>query len=96
MSKLTASRQVVVSNEQGLHARPAMEFVQTANGFAASVRVEKKGEDPAVVDGKSIMEMMTLAAVQGTLLQIIADGDDAAAAVEKLAALFDRKFGEKA
>jgi phosphocarrier protein HPr len=92
----TVSRQVVVSNEQGLHARPAMEFVETASRFASTVRVESKGNDPEVVDGKSIMEMMTLAAVQGTKLRIIADGDDAAAAVEKLAALFDQNSGNKA
>jgi phosphocarrier protein len=95
MSMPTVTRQVVVSNADGLHARPAMEFVHTASGFTSSVRVEKQGDDPLVVDGKSIMEMMTLAAVQGTLLQIIADGDDAAAAVEKLAALFDQQSGEK-
>jgi phosphocarrier protein len=91
----TVSRHVVVSNSLGLHARPAMQFVQTANEFLATVRVGKQGEDPMNVDGKSIMEMMTLAAVPGTELEIIADGTDAAAAVEKLTALFESKFGEE-
>jgi phosphocarrier protein HPr len=92
----TVLRQVVVCNERGLHARPAMQFVEAANAFAAAVTVEKNGEEPMVVDGKSIMEMITLAAVQGTPLVIRADGDDADAAVEKLASLFNDKFGEDA
>jgi len=90
------SRQVVVSNERGLHARPAMQFVETANSFRSAVAVEKKGDDPMVVDGKSIMEMITLAAEHGTPLTIRADGEDAADAVDRLAALFDTKFGEDA
>jgi phosphocarrier protein HPr len=88
------TRQVVVSNERGLHARPAMLFVETASTFKCSIEVEKKGEDPLTVDGKSIMAMITLAAICGTPLEIRADGADAAAAVDKLAALFDAKFGE--
>jgi phosphotransferase system HPr (HPr) family protein len=91
----SASRQVVVSNERGLHARPAMQFVEVANGFQCVVSVEKLGDDPMVVDGKSIMEMITLAAEQGTALVIKAEGQDSAAAVEKLAALFEAKFGEE-
>jgi phosphocarrier protein HPr len=91
----TVSKEVVVSNSLGLHARPAMEFVQTANGFSSAVRVHKKGDDPMDVDGKSIMEMMTLAAVQGTLLEIVAEGADAGAMVDKLVALFESKFGEE-
>jgi phosphocarrier protein len=92
----TVSKQVVVANKLGLHARPVVLFVQTANGFASTIRVDKKkGEDPMNVDGKSIMEMMTLAAVPGTELEIVADGVDAAAAVEKLSALFESRFGEE-
>ena len=91
----TVSRQVVVSNSLGLHARPAMRFVDTANGFASTVRVEKGGDEPMDVDGKSIMEMITLAATEGTPLIIRCDGSDAEAAIEKLAALFAEKFGEE-
>jgi phosphocarrier protein HPr len=91
----TASRQVVVSNERGLHARPAMQFVETANLFKSAVTVEKGGEEPMTVDGKSIMEMITLAAVQGTPLLLRAEGDDASAVLDKLAGLFDSKFGEE-
>jgi phosphotransferase system HPr (HPr) family protein len=89
------SRQVVVSNKLGLHARPSMEFVNTANKFSSAVKVQKRGDDPMIVDGKSIMEMMTLAAEMGTQLEILADGEDAAAAVQKLVELFESKFGEE-
>jgi phosphocarrier protein HPr len=91
----TVSRQVEVLNSLGLHARPAMRFVDAANGFASVVRVQKGGDDPMDVDGKSIMEMITLAATQGTPLTIRCEGADAEAAVEKLASLFAEKFGEE-
>ncbi|MCC7145523.1 MAG: HPr family phosphocarrier protein [Phycisphaeraceae bacterium] len=83
--------QVTISNRLGLHARPAMSFVDTANGFACSVRVHKGNQ---VVDGKSIMQVMMLAATKGTQLRIEAHGPDADAAVVKLKELVDRKFDE--
>jgi len=86
-------REVLVSNEHGLHARPAMDFVDTANKFQCVIRVIKQGEDE-VIDGKSIMQMMTLAAVQGTMLRIEAEGEDASEALADLVGLFDSKFGE--
>lgn len=82
---------VTVTNELGMHARPAMAFVDLANRFACSVHV-RKGEQ--VVDGKSIMHMMMLAATQGTELTIEADGSDAEAAIASLAELVNRKFDE--
>lgn len=91
----TASRTITVSNALGLHARPAMQFVDAANGFESAVAVEKGGEEPASVDGKSVMQMITLAATEGTELTIQADGPDADAAVAELAALFESKFGEE-
>ena len=90
----TASKDVIIANERGLHARPAMEFVDVANRFKADVKVTSLGEERLEVDGKSIMQMMTLAAVQGTPLRIDADGEDAQAAVEQLAALIEGRFGE--
>jgi phosphocarrier protein HPr len=91
----TASKDVIIINERGLHARPAMEFVDVANRFKSDVKVTSMGEERLEVDGKSIMQMMTLAAVQGTALRIQADGDDAEDAVVQLAALIERKFGEE-
>jgi phosphocarrier protein len=91
----TVSRDIIVSNSLGLHARPAMQFVDTANRFRSRVTVVKGGEEPYEADGKSVMQMIILAATQGTPLQIKADGDDAEAAVKSLAQLFVDKFGEE-
>ena len=90
----SAAKDIVVSNKLGLHARPAMQFVDVANQFAANVMVKKGGEEPAEADGKSVMQMIILAATEGTPLRIEADGDDAQAAVDQLAGLFESKFGE--
>ena len=83
---------VRIQNRLGLHARPAMSFVDTANGFDCDVRV-RKGDQ--VVDGKSIMQMMMLAATQGTELHVCADGPDADSAIKALRELVDRKFDEE-
>ena len=82
---------VTILNRLGLHARPAMAFVDVANGFAADIKV-RKGDQ--VVDGKSIMQMMMLAATQGTELMISAAGADGASAIQALKDLIDRKFDE--
>lgn len=89
------SKTVHVSNRLGLHARPAMQFVDMANRFQSAIRVIKGGEEPGSADGKSVMQMIMLAAVEGTPLEIQAEGEDATAAVDELAALFDDKFGEE-
>jgi phosphocarrier protein HPr len=91
----TASREVVIRNRLGLHARPAMQFVDLANQFQSSVSVVSHGEERGEADGKSVMQMIILAAIEGTKLQITAEGDDAEQAVEKLAALVEEKFGEE-
>jgi phosphocarrier protein HPr len=90
----TAIRDIVVSNKLGLHARPAMQFVDVANQFNSRVSVHKGGEEPAEADGKSVMQMIILAATEGTPLRIEADGEDAEKAVGKLVELFESKFGE--
>jgi phosphocarrier protein HPr len=90
----TVSRSIIVSNKMGLHARPAMQFVDLANQFSSRVTVRRGGAEPAEADGKSVMQMLVLEAVEGTPLQIEAEGEDAAAAVTKLAQLFESKFGE--
>ena len=90
----TASKDIVVSNKLGLHARPAMQFVDLANQFTSDIRVHKFGDEPGEADGKSVMEMIILAATEGTKMRIDADGDDADQAVARLAQLFEDKFGE--
>jgi phosphotransferase system HPr (HPr) family protein len=77
-------RTVTVIHRQGLHARPAALFVQLAKMFASRITV-KKGRK--IVDGKSIMGLLTLAAGRGARIAIVADGPDAADALERLVAL---------
>ena len=87
----TASAKVVVLNRLGMHARPAMTFVDLAGTFQSNIRVQK-GEK--IVDGKSIMQMMVLAATQDTELEIHAEGSDAILAIKQLEALVNRHFDE--
>jgi phosphocarrier protein len=90
-----ASKELVVSNTLGLHARPAMQFVDLANQYKSRVMVFKGGDNPEEADGKSVMQMIILAAEKGTPIRIEAEGDDAEEAVVKLAELFEKKFGEE-
>ena len=85
------SREVVVPNALGLHARAAARFVQAAARFAAAIHVTRGDR---TVDGKSIMGVLLLAAARGTLLTIAAEGIDAEAAVDELCALVMTGFGE--
>ena len=84
-------RTVTISNKYGLHARPAAEFVKLAGKFRSSVWVKK---DDVEVNGKSIMGVMMLAAEHGSDITIRASGEDADAAVQALAELVERGFGE--
>jgi len=88
----SARTEVTILNTLGMHARPAMSFVDTANGFKCNVTIRKGAQ---AVDGKSIMQVMMLAATQGTKLVVEADGPDADAAIEALKALVARKFDEE-
>ena len=84
----------MIINKLGLHARPAMQFVDIANQFKSNVIVYKGGEEPGEADGKSVMQMIILAAVEGTPLRIEAEGEDAEEAVSNLVELVQGKFGE--
>lgn len=83
---------LTIRNRLGLHARPAMAFVDTAKGYVSSVRVVRETIE---VDGKSIMEVMMLAATQGTELVMVCEGDDAEACCEALRLLVESRFGEE-
>ena len=84
-------RTVKVVNPLGLHARPAAQLVRLASTFASHVEL---GRDGLMVNAKSIMGVMMLAAECGASLLVRADGADEAAAVEALAALVARGFDE--
>lgn len=89
----SASAKVTIDNKLGLHARPAMLFVETASKFDSSIAVKRCGGDESV-DGKSIMQMMMLAATKGTELEISADGEDSQYAIDELVKLVKSGFEE--
>lgn len=86
-----ASRDVVVTNRQGIHARPSAAFVKLAAQFRCEVTLEKDGES---INGKSIMGLLMLAAGPGSRIRIVCDGEDALSAVDQLAGLVNGGFGE--
>lgn len=84
-------RQLTVKNSHGLHARTAAALVKTANHFECEIEMEKDGSK---VNAKSIMGVLMLAAAQGTVLTVTAEGPDAGAAMAALEALFEAGFNE--
>ena len=85
------TKDLVVANKLGIHARPAAMFVKTANRFSCEIFVEKDGEK---VNGKSIMGLMMLAAGPGSKLTVSAHGHDASQALAELEKIFKQKFDE--
>jgi len=86
------TRSVTVVNQLGLHARAAARFVHLATRFESQIQV---GRDSKVMDGKSIMGILLLAAARGTTITVTADGPDEAAAVDALVDLVESGFGEE-
>ena len=86
------TKELVVLNKSGIHARPAAMFVKTASRFGSDIFVEKDGEK---INGKSIMGLMMLAAGPGSKLTILATGADAPQAIAEIEALVKRKFDEE-
>ena len=85
-------KDLTIDNRNGLHARPAALFVKTANKFKADIWVEKDDER---INGKSIMGLMMLAAAKGSVLRLIAEGEDASELVAALEELITLRFGEE-
>ena len=85
------SKEVVIDNQVGLHARPATFFIQKANEFKSSIWVEKEERR---VNAKSLLGVLSLGIVKGTTVKIIADGVDEEAAIDTLSALIDSDFTE--
>jgi phosphocarrier protein len=86
-------RALQIRNPLGLHARAAARFVHTANRFRSRITASRDGR---TMDGKSILGVLLLAASQGTLLEVCAEGDDEEEAVAALAALVEGGLGEEA
>lgn len=84
-------RSVTIVNKLGLHARAAAKLVATACEYESSVRISRKGRQ---VDAKSIMPVMMLAASQGMEVELSAEGNDEAEAIEALVVLIENFFGE--
>lgn len=85
------TKEVVINNQVGLHARPATFFIQKANEFKSSIWVEKEERR---VNAKSLLGVLSLGIVKGTTINIIADGADEDAAIATLAELIDSDFNE--
>ena len=85
------SKEVVIDNQVGLHARPATFFIQKANEFKSSIWVEKEERR---VNAKSLLGVLSLGIVKGTTITIIADGSDEEEAIATLSALIDSDFSE--
>lgn len=87
----TQTRELLVQNKMGIHARPAAMIVRITNKFKSDIFVEKEDEQ---VNGKSIMGLMMLAAAKGSKVKFIATGADAEQMLTELEALFAKKFDE--
>ncbi|RBP46796.1 HPr family phosphocarrier protein [Garciella nitratireducens] len=86
------SKNIVIRNKSGLHARPASKFVQTANEFKSDIFIEK---DSTKVNAKSIMGVMTLGAGKGSEITLIAEGEDEKKALDALVELIENNFYEE-
>lgn len=82
---------VILDNDEGLHARPAAKFVQKANKYESEIEIEYRG---SIVNGKSIIGIMSLGAFPGEKITIIANGSDENKAVEELTHFLEKGFKE--
>jgi phosphocarrier protein HPr len=84
-------KEFTISNKNGLHARPAAQFVKLAGQFQSEIWVEKDDEQ---VNGKSIMGLMMLAAAKGEVIKVSVEGSDAEAAMSSIGQLIGSGFGD--
>jgi phosphocarrier protein HPr len=87
-----AEKEITIVNRLGLHARPSAMFVRVASRFRCEVWVSKGDEE---INGKSIMGLMMLAAGQGSILRVRADGPDAGEALREIEKLIESRFNEE-
>ena len=84
-------KRAVMTNQVGLHARPATFFIQKANEFKCSVFIQK---DERKINAKSLLGVLSLGVVKGGEIEIITDGEDEEAAMQALLELVETNFGE--
>jgi phosphocarrier protein len=89
MQTSPVSREITIQNKQGLHARPAEQFVRLASQFESKIQLVRDGRR---VEARNMIDLLTLGATQGTQLTLEADGPDAQAAVDALANLVETGF----
>ena len=85
------SRDIVITNTSGLHARPATFFVQNANSYKASIWIEK---DDRKVNAKSLLGVLSMGIAKGMTVTLVADGQDEESAIKGLVQLIDSGFSE--
>ena len=85
-------KETTVNNQVGLHARPATFFIQKANEYKSSIWVEKGDRR---VNAKSLLGVLSLGIVKGTIINLIADGPDEETAINALVELINSEFSEK-
>ncbi|MEG1632436.1 MAG: HPr family phosphocarrier protein [Oscillospiraceae bacterium] len=85
------SKEVIINNQVGLHARPATFFIQKANEFKSSIWIEKEDRR---VNAKSLLGVLSLGIVKGTSVNIVADGADESMAIDTLSELIASDFSE--
>ncbi len=85
------TKEAVINNQVGLHARPATFFIQKANEFKSSIWIEK---DERRVNAKSLLGVLSLGIVKGTTVTLVADGADEQEAIDTLTALINSDFSE--
>ena len=84
---------LTLTNELGLHARAAAEVVKLAGKFNSAITLHREDTD-VTADGRSLLDILFLAAARGVSLKVIADGDDEEVVIEEIVKLFANKFGE--
>ena len=85
------TKEAVINNQVGPHARPATFFIQKANEFKSSIWIEK---DERRVNAKSLLGVLSLGIVKGTTVTLVADGADEQEAIDTLTALINSDFSE--
>lgn len=89
------TRQTIIKNKTGLHARPASDFIKAAKNFNSKISIWRVGEEADKINAKSIIRLLSLGFRQGETVGIEAEGEDEVASVNALIALIDSGFGDE-